>query len=170
MRDVASTGARIRNSAMWFAVVPLMISFALADRLPLPFQGEKFNRGVPQHLQNAENISRIASFALPFFITIGFSRTRQKVGIVIYVAGVLLYLMSYLLLIWAPQSEWSASRWGFCTAAYINIVWMVGLAFCGESFLWRKGLRFRPSIYLIASLTFLAFHVTHTWIAYTINR
>jgi len=135
-------------------------------QLPEALTPAVFNKDIPDALVMGENIARIFVFGMPLFFSVGLSTKIQKRGLAVYLVGIALYYLSYLLLIFAPDTAWSNSLLGFAAPAYINIFWMVGLGFLGEKFYFPARFRYRPRYYIPPALIFLVFHITHTVIVY----
>lgn len=120
-------------------------------------------------LLNSENIVRILVFAMPVFFTIGISTKVQKRGLALYLAGIVLYYLSYGALILFPNSSWSTSMIGFTATAYINILWMIGLGLLGEKFYFPAHLRYRTFYYIVPVIIFIIIHTTHAITVYQQN-
>ena len=65
--------------------------------------------------------------ALAVFMPLRISTQRQKTGLVIYIVGAILYILSWVPLILFPQSAWSTSLIGFSAMAYTPLVWLIGI-------------------------------------------
>ena len=156
----------IVKNGIWLTFPPLLFSLSLMNRLPAALTPALFNKGIPSALANGENIMRIFAFAMPAFFSIGISTKSQKQGMALYLAGVALYCLSYLALIFLPDSTWSTSLAGFVATAYTNLFWLIGLGLLGEKFYFTERLRYRPVFYLAPAFIFLIFHVTHAVIVY----
>lgn len=156
----------IIKNGIWLTFPPLLFSLILMNRLPATLTPALFNKGIPDMLANGENIGRILVFALPSFFSIGISTKTQKQGLALYLAGVALYYLSYLALIFFPDSTWSTSMVGFVATAYTNLFWIIGLGLLGERFYFPAHFRYRPVFYLAPAVIFLIFHITHAVIVY----
>ncbi len=156
----------IVKNGIWLTFPPLLFSLSLMSRLPAALTPALFNKGIPDILLNGENIVRILVFAMPAFFSIGISTKTQKRGLALYLAGVVLYFLSYGALIVFPDSAWSTSMIGFVATAYINVFWMIGLGLLGEKFYFPARLRYRPVFFIAPVVIFLIFHITHAVIVY----
>jgi len=136
------------------------------NRLPAELTPALFNKNIPDVLVNGENIGRLLLFALPAFFSIGISTKTQKLGLVLYLAGVALYYLSYLALIFFPDSTWSTSMIGFVATVYTNLFWIIGLGLLGEKFYFPERFRYRPVFFIAPAFIFLIFHITHVVIVY----
>lgn len=66
----------------------------------------------PQWLLILENVTRLGVFILPLFIPLKLDDRWSKAGLLLYLAGTLIYFASWLPLLLAPQSSWSISPVG----------------------------------------------------------
>ncbi len=157
-----TTKTAILKNGIWLTLPPLLFSLGLMAVLPNALTPAQFNEGIPKALVTIESVGRILVFGMPAFFSIGLSTPTQKRGLVLYVAGVTLYCLSYGIQNFLPNSDWSTSVLGFAASAYTNIFWMVGLGLLGERFYFMESLRYRPIFYIVPAVVFVAFHTTHT--------
>jgi hypothetical protein len=135
----------------------LVLNLVLGGTLPAAYQPDVFWQDVPAALSIAENAARVAVLALPVLMPL----RRDRLGWSIYAAGLVLYGISWLALILAPQSVWATSAWGFAAPAYTPALWLAGIGLIGA--------RHKPLLLLVFALTsaaFLALHVGHTLTIY----
>ena len=79
----------------------------------------------------------------------------------------MLYLLSWIPLMIAPESGWSTSWPGFVAPAYTPLLWLTGLGLIGRRLYVRSP--YQRWMYIALASGFIAFHVTHTSIVYTRN-
>lgn len=155
------TKTDILKSGIWLTFPPLLFSLGLMAVLPNALTPAQFNEGIPGVLVSIESAARIVVLAMPAFIAIGLSTPTQKRGLILYLAGVTLYCLSYGAQNFFPNSNWSTSALGFAASAYTNIFWMIGLGLLGERFYFTECLRYRPIFYILPAVTFVAIHTMH---------
>lgn len=145
--------------------LPVMVwNVMFAAILPPPFQPGIFWDKIPPFLAAGEQCFRILIFVVTLLMPLSItSRTQQK-GMIIYVAGILLYFASWLALICYPQSAWSNSCLGFLSPALTPVFWLAGIALVSDKLYFR--LPYRRWMFLAVSIAFLIFHNIHTWIIY----
>lgn len=159
LRYLASCGLLLLPAALW--------NILLAGYLPPVFAAAEFWRDIPGPLGVAENVLRIAVFALPFLMPLGISSAGSRRALAVFIAGTAVYLASWLPLILAPASAWSSSIAGFMAPAYTPLFWIAGIALLGRRLFWGKF--YRPWMYLMIGIAFLAAHIWHTAIVYARN-
>ena len=93
---------------------------------------------------------RILVFALPLLIPLQVKDIWSKAGLAVYIAGTLVYFVSWLPLILAPGSAWSTSPAGLLAPRLTPILSFLGIALIGGS--WPYGL---------VATVFIFFHTWH---------
>lgn len=156
-----------RNGALLLVPVSA-ITFGLWARLPLAFGNVAFDEGVPVRLLGVENVLRVAVFALPLLLSFSAVDTLQRFGWFLYIAGLALYLASYLAQIYAPASAWSQSAVGFTALAWTTAPWLAGIGLvCADTWL---PLPWNRIIYLLCAAAFVVAHTAHAWLAWSGGR
>jgi len=155
-------------SCFWLLVPILVFNLIYAHQLPAAFQMEIFWKDIPKQISLPENILRGFVMVLPVFMRLRVSTPGQKLGLRLYLAGLLLYFASWAVLIVLPQCAWSMSAVGFLAPAYTPIVWLAGIGMIGNELLFAK-IPIKPWIYWTLSTMFLIFHNWHTAIVYFRN-
>ncbi|MGJ1266714.1 hypothetical protein ACR78F_10490 [Sphingobacterium spiritivorum] len=146
-------------------ILPILVwNILLTDKLPANYQPIVFSRGIPISLTYIENISRILLFVIAFLMPLSFHTMKQRVGLYVYLFGVLLYFASWIVLIFFPASGWSNSAIGYSAPAYTPAVWITGIALIGDLF--SFSLPFRGWIFICVSIVFLVAHISHTVLVY----
>jgi hypothetical protein len=155
---------RYGKNAGWLIVPVLLWNAFLTSRLPQAYSPEVFWSNIPAALSTAENALRLIVTALPFFSPLEIVAQSQKRGLAIFSAGLAIYFISWLPLIYAPDSAWSLSAIGFLAPAGTPAVWLFGLALVMQRLFWRSP--YRWWVFLILSLGFLAAHISHAAIVF----
>lgn len=146
-------------------VIPaLVLNLLWATRLPPMWQFEFFWKDIPPAIAYGENISRIVFNVLPVFMPLRVSTKRQKTGLVVYVVGILIYLLAWVLLVYFPESTWSTSLIGSTAAAWTSLLWILGIGLIGDSL--YIPIPYRSWLYVLASVIFAIFHTLHALIVY----
>lgn len=156
---IVSCGLLLMPALLW--------NIVLTDFLPPAFAASELWDDVPPILTYTENTLRILTFSLPFFMPLQIVTQQQRIGILIFIIGSLLYFSSWLALIAEPGSPWATSATGFLAPAYTPAIWLVGLALVGRRFFW--GNVYRWWMYLFPVLLFIVVHIAHTTLIYFHN-
>ncbi len=158
---MAVTVTGILKNGLWLTFPPLLFSLSLMRIVPTALTPAQFNKGIPDVVVNGEIIGRVLVFAMPAFFTIGITTKTQQRGLALYLAGVMLYFLSYGTQNFFPDSAWSNSVIGFTASAFTNVFWMIGLGMLGEKFYFPARLHYRPILYITPVVFFIALHVIH---------
>ena len=108
-----------------------------------------------------EHLFRIIVFIMTLFLKLNITSPQQKVGLLIYLAGVLLYFISWIPLINKKETIWKNSYFGLLGPSFTPIIWLLGIALIGnKSFIAIDNVSF---IFISLSILFITFHVIHTF-------
>jgi hypothetical protein len=140
---------------------------AFTGFLPPALGSQEFWRDIPPMVTYGENLLRLIVLILPFLMPLELTTVSQQRGLKMFVAGMILYFLSWLALILFPQSQWSVSWIGFLAPAYTPLVWLTGLALIGRRLYWPGPYHWWMHLWLAVGFT--AFHVAHTSIVYERN-
>jgi hypothetical protein len=152
-------------SNCFLLTIPILVwDFVFTDKLPTAFQPEIFWNNIPPIIAYGENISRIAMFIFMLLMPLKISTSTHKKGLALYVAGTLLYFVSWLLLIYFPNSTWSSNVLGFLAPAYTPLFWLTGIGLIGDTLFFN--LHYKKWIFFFVVITFLLFHNWHTYLIY----
>ncbi|MGA9672332.1 MAG: hypothetical protein WBQ94_24170 [Terracidiphilus sp.] len=162
----SSTMLRVLYNCFWLLVPILVFNVLLAHELPAAFQMDVFWKDIPRTISVPENLLRTLVMILPIFMRLGVSTQSQKLGLGLYLAGLLIYFASWIVLIAAPRCMWSASAIGFMAPAYTPVLWLAGIGLVGQQLLFSTAL-FKPWTYWALSAAFLAFHNLHCFTVYS---
>ena len=148
--------------------VPIVVwNVACTRYLPPALASNEFSRGIPTVVMYGEKTLRVVVMVLPFLMPLEMVTVAQRRGVWLFVVGTLLYGLTWVPLMIAPQSQWSTSWLGFVAPAYTPIVWLTGLGVIGRRLYVPSP--FRRWMYIALACGFVAFHVTHTSIVYARN-
>jgi hypothetical protein len=146
-------------------LLPIMAwNLIFASKLPRLYTLEVFEKDIPTFITQGENIFRLIIFVLPLLMPLRIETSVQKLGAGLYIAGTLLYFLSWLMQIYFPQSSWSLSAFGSLALAYTHLLWLVGIGLIGSTFHFASP--YRSWMYILLSMIFVTFHVSHAWTVY----
>ncbi|MBL8078584.1 MAG: hypothetical protein JNM55_11525 [Anaerolineales bacterium] len=138
-----------------------------SNRLPSAYSAEVFDKDIPSLITSGENIFRLLVFVLPILMPIRIETESQKLGLWLYVIGVAIYFVSWVAQMIFPQSLWSLSAFGFLAPAYTPLIWLVGIGLIGSSLYFDSP--YRSWMYILLSVVFIGFHLSHAWTVYSRN-
>jgi len=151
----------------YITILPIIFwNIFLISKLPGAFDPKVFNNDIPLFIIIGENIFRTIIFLMPLFFQLNITSSINKKGIIIYFFGIVLYFVSWLLLIYAPKSIWSTSMLGFSAPSYTPIIWLIGLSLLVKSY--NLNWVYSKWHFILPSIAFSIFHISHT--VYVYNR
>lgn len=136
----------------------------LTSSLPEGFSRDIFWNEISSFVGLPENILRGLIMVLPAFMILSLKTKTQRLGGWLYLLGVVVYGLSWLLLILTPDSSWSQSMMGFMAPAYTTILWLVGIGLIGEQSFFK--IKHVSTIYILLATVFVFFHTWHTYIVF----
>ena len=149
----------------YIPLIPIFVwNIVLSSKLPSAFDPKSFNRDIPLLILVGENLFRSLIFVLPLLMKINISGIKGKIGVIIYALGTVLYFMSWLMLMYSPNSACSNNALGFIAPAYTPIIWLIGIGLMADSYYFR--MKFTKWHFIIPSVAFSAFHITHALLVY----
>ncbi len=146
-------------------LLPIMAwNMIFTSKLPAMYSQEVFEKNIPSFITIGENLFRLIVFILPLLMPIHLETPIQKLGLALYITGTVIYFVSWLAQMYWPQSNWSISIFGSLAPAYTPLIWLIGIGLIGRTLYFASP--YRSWMYIMLSLIFVAFHVSHTLIVY----
>lgn len=144
-------------------LIPLLPIFAwnyiFISKLPLAYQPQLFNQDIPGFIILGENLFRFIIFIFPVFFELSMAKPVQRKGLAIFIIGVVLYFVSWLILVYMPGSSWSHHVIGFSAPATTPLIWLIGLSMMMERCYVFNCSKWH---YIIPVILFSGFHVYHS--------
>lgn len=149
----------------YIPIIPILVwNFLLISKLPQAYDPQFFNHNIPLIILTGEYVFRTIIFVMPLFFQLNIRSPSGKKGVYIFSMGVVLYFISWLILIYAPDSGWSRSLLGFTAPAYLPIIWLTGLSLMVHSYFFK--LRYSKWHFILPAVFFSIFHILHTVYVY----
>lgn len=121
---------------------------------------------IPVFIKWAENLSLLLIFILAALMPLRIKNKTQKLGMGIYLLGLVIYLLAWRPLILFPSGEWSSSIFGFTSLTYTPIILLIGIGLIGEK-LYIK-LKYRRWVFIAVSFLFIFFRTWHSVLTFTL--
>ncbi len=135
-------------NAFWLLIPILIWNAIFTPRLTQP--GWKTDHLLPRWLLILENVLRVPVFFLPVGMAIFTQAASPGLGLMVYIAGTLIYFSSWLPLVYQPGSSWSKSTAGIVAPHLTPLIFLTGISILTHS--WG---------YLLLSTLFTTVHVYH---------
>jgi hypothetical protein len=149
-------------------LLPIMAwNLIFASKLSWAYSEEVFSTNIPSFITRVENAFRLIVFILPALMPLRIETQSQKIGLWLYIAGTVIYFVSWLAQMYFPQSAWSLSSWGFLAPAYTPLIWLTGIGLIGSTLYFSSP--YRSWMYIATSVIFVGFHLSHAMIVFSRN-
>jgi hypothetical protein len=135
-------------NCLWLMVPLLAWNIILAPKITLLKVISDANS--PTWLLAVENITRMIVFVFPLLLPLRVQDTVSKTGMATYLIGMTLYFITWIPLIWTPDSIWSQSAVGLLAPRLTPLLPFLGIALIGHS-----------APYAMISALFILFHTWH---------
>ena len=135
-------------NCFWLLIPVLAWNARFSSKLAHP--AFEFDTAVSKWVLLLENLLRASVMILPLLMPLRWDTEQAKIGIILYLIGLLVYFASWLPLMYSPDSAWSNSLAGFLAPAYTPLLWLFGIGLIGG---WWP--------YLVLSTLFIGVHVSH---------
>jgi len=146
-------------NCLWLLLPIMAWNLIFAGKLPQAYSEEVFSKNIPAFITSGENIFRLIVFILPVLMPLRIETQSQKLGLLLYVIGIVIYFLSWLAQMYFPQSAWSLSAWGFLAPAFTPLIWLIGIGLIGDALYFSSP--YRSWMYIVTSVIFLGFHLSH---------
>ena len=120
---------------------------------------------IPKEVLIAENLFRYLSFLLPITMIIGFTSLRQKIGLALYLFGLLVYFSAWLIQIKNKQDKYDKSIIIRGAPAYTPIIWLIGIGLLFDKTIFSSITHNKAYFFVV-----IIFTVIHTYHAYLVVK
>ena len=136
------------QNCFWL-VVPVLL-WNLIFTLRLTQEGYRSDKRVAKWILVPEMVLRIVVLGVPLFLPLQFGDLTSRIGLVVYLVGLLIYFGAWIPVLKWPEVRWSKSTAGELAPYYTPLLVFAGIGLIGHSWL-----------YLLLSVLFVAIHTLH---------
>ena len=111
-----------------------------------------------------ETIARILTIAFSFIMVINIQSKIGKLGLIIYIIGVVIYSASYFIVIYFNNAIIEKNIFVILSPYWTSIIWLIGIGLIGNSLFLKIPYHF--SIYIVLSIIFTTIHTIHGYLCY----
>ena len=130
-----------------------------------------FKKLPPHYLKNIshpiikmETISRIIVIAFSIIMAINIKNEIEKIGLIIYIIGIIIYFTSYFMEIYAPNTLFGKNIIFILAPYWTSVIWLIGIGLVGNRLF--VNIPYHFTVYLILSITFATIHTIHGYLCY----
>jgi hypothetical protein len=147
-------------------LIPVFIwNILFRSYLPEKYSFSEFKYDIPSFFRWTELISGMAIIILSFSLQLKIKNRIQKIGLILYFTGLILYLLAWRPIILYPNSDWSSSLFGFVSISFTPIVLLLGIGLIGKKLLFIK-IKYRRSFFLILVFIYILSRTSHALLVY----
>ena len=142
--------------------IPVLIwNIALSNKLPDFFKTSTWDK-IPKSVLIIENTFRFLSFLLPLLMIIDFTTDYYKYGLALYVIGISIYYISWLLQFKLSNKKYNKSLLIRGAPAYTTIIWLTAIGLlCNRTYIQDLYIK---NIYFIIICVFTITHTIHVYL------
>ncbi len=129
---------------------------------PEIFHGDAYWNNIPLFIKWPENILMIFVLILPMFMPLKVKKRSQKTGLILYLAGLSVYLLAWRPLVLYPEGSWCNKPAGFFTLAISLLFILTGIGLIGDRLSFK--IRYNRMIYILLSCLYVLIHISHYFI------
>jgi len=111
-----------------------------------------------------ETITRIITIAFSIIMIINIQNKIEKIGIIIYIIGVIIYFTSYFIEIYASYTLFGRNIIFILAPYWTSVIWLIGIGLVGNRLF--VNIPYHFSVYLILSVIFTTIHTIHGYLCY----
>jgi len=112
----------------------------------------------------AETITRIITIAFSMIMAINIQNKTGKIGLIIYIIGIIIYFTSYFIEIYAPNTLFGKNIIFILAPYWTSVIWLMGIGLVGNRLF--VNIPYHFTVYLMLSITFATIHTIHGYICY----
>jgi hypothetical protein len=125
---------------------------------------EFYLKNISHPIIKMETIARIITIAFSVIMEIKPDNKIGKIGLVIYIIGVLVYFCSYFVVIKIPAISFHNNFIVLLAPYWTSVLWLIGIGLLGNKLF--ISIPYHYTVYIIVSIIFSIIHSIHGYICY----
>ena len=121
-------------------------------------------KNISHPIIKAETITRIITIAFSMIMAINIQNKAGKIGLIIYIIGIIIYFSSYFIEIYFPNTIFSKKLIFILAPYWTSVIWLIGIGLLGNKLF--VNIPYHFTIYLILSVIFTIIHTIHGYLCY----
>jgi len=148
----------INNCFLLFIPI-LLFNILFFKKLP-----SHYLKNISNPIIKMETIIRIILIAFSMIMAVNIQNKIEKIGIIIYIIGIIIYFTSYFIEIYASNSLFGRNLIFILAPYWTSVIWLTGIGLAGNRLF--INITYHFSVYLILSVIFTAIHTIHGYLCY----
>jgi len=147
------------NNCFLFFVPILLFNIIFFKKLP-----SHYLKNISHPIIIMESITRIIVIAFSIIMAINIKNEIEKIGLIIYIIGIIIYFTSYFMEIYAPNTLFGKNIIFILAPYWTSVIWLIGIGLVGNRLF--VNIPYHFTVYLILSITFATIHTIHGYLCY----
>jgi len=147
------------NNCFLFFIPILLFNILFFKKLP-----PHYLKNISHPIIIMETITRIIVIAFSMIMVMNIQNKMEKIGLIIYVIGIIIYFTSYFIEIYAVNTLFGRNIIFILSPYWTSIIWLIGIGLVGNRLFINIPYHF--SVYLILSVIFTTIHTIHGYLCY----
>ena len=147
------------NNCFVFFIPILLFNIIFFKKLP-----SHYLKNISHPIINAETITRILTMAFSLIMVINIQNKTGKIGLIIYIIGIIIYFSSYFVEIYFHNTLFGKNIILILAPYWTSVLWLTGIGLIGNRLFLNIPYHF--SVYLIISIIFATIHTIHGYLCY----
>jgi len=148
-----------KNNCFWFFIPVIIFNIILTKYLP-----EHYLKNIKHPIVTLETIARIITILFSVIMEINPYNKMGKIGLIVYIIGVLIYFCSYFIVIKIPVTSFNNNIIVLLAPYWTSVLWLIGIGLIGNTLF--LNLPYHYIIYILISILFAILHSIHGYICY----
>jgi len=144
------------NNCFLFFIPILVFNILFFKKLP-----SHYLRNISHPIIILETITRIITTVFSIIMTINI---QNKIGLIIYIIGSVIYLSSYFVEIYFPDTLFGRNIIFILAPYWTSVIWLIGIGLVGNRLFLNIPYHF--TVYIILSIIFATIHTIHGYLCY----
>jgi hypothetical protein len=151
-----------KNNCFLFFIPVIIFNIIFTKYLP-----EHYLKNINHPIVTIETIARIMTIAFSVLMAIKLDNKIGKIGLIIYIIGILIYFCSYFIVIKVPEILLHNSLIVLLAPYWTSILWLIGIGLLGNQLF--INIPYHYTGYIIISIIFTIMHSIRGYICYNIK-
>ncbi|HCC36749.1 MAG TPA: hypothetical protein DEQ14_03545 [Treponema sp.] len=146
-----------KNNCFWFFLPVIIFNIIFTKYLP-----EYYLKNINHPIVTIETITRIMTIAFSVMMAINLDNRIGKIGLIIYIAGILIYFCSFIFVIKASAILLQNNLFILLAPYWTTVIWLIGIGLLGNKLFLK--IPYHYTAYIVLSIAFAIIHSIHGYI------
>jgi hypothetical protein len=148
-----------KNNCFWFFIPVIIFNIIFTKYLPAHYL-----KNIKHPIVAMETTARIITIAFSIIMAITLDEKKKKIGLIVYIAGILIYFCSYFIVIKVPATSFNNNLIVLLAPYWTSVLWLIGIGLLGNKLF--LNIPYHYAVYIIISIIFAIIHSIHGYICY----